>query len=169
VSDDGLPNVYSYETAQPGVLLPAGTYFAMFTAPTSDTIGGVVGNAGAYVADWVYEGVWCSWWGSDTAVLFLNNAFRVVGHVPAATEQITALANLMLATGAKQGIVNSLYAKLKAVQRALTAANAGNRADAMNILGAFINDVNAQSGKALTADQASQLIGVAQRIQAVLG
>jgi len=86
-----------------------------------------------------------------------------------AAEQAAALANLVLATNAKQGIVNSLDAKLGAVQQALTAANAGNRADAASKLNAFINDVAAQSGKALTADQAAQLISTAKQIQALLG
>jgi hypothetical protein len=92
-----------------------------------------------------------------------------VVHVSGAAEQAAALANLVLATNAKQGIVNSLDAKVSAVQNALAAANAGNRADARNQLEAFINDVTAQSGKALTPDQVSQLITAARQIRAALG
>jgi hypothetical protein len=92
-----------------------------------------------------------------------------VVHVRGAAEQAGRLAETVLATNAKQGIVDSLDAKLVAVQAALTAANAGNRADASNKLNAFINDVAAQSGKALTADEAAQLINTAKQIRAVLG
>jgi hypothetical protein len=90
-------------------------------------------------------------------------------HVRGAAEQTSALADLVQATNAKQGIVNSLDAKLNAAQEALAAANADNRADASNKLDAFVNEVAAQAGKALTSDQATQLINAARRIQAVLG
>ncbi len=39
---------------------------------------------------------------------------------------------------------------------AITAANAGNIATACNLLNAFINEVQAQSGKKLTVAQANQ-------------
>jgi len=92
-----------------------------------------------------------------------------VVHVRGASEQASALAELVIATDAKQGILSSLDAKLGALQQALGAANAGSRSDAVNKLGAFMNDVTAQSGRALTQQQASQLIAAAQQIQATLG
>ena len=60
----------------------------------------------------------------------------------------------------------SLSAKVRNAQAALAS---GDTRAACNILGAFINEVEAQSAKSLTAGQANQLIGDAARIQAVLG
>ena len=51
---------------------------------------------------------------------------------------------------------------------ALTAANAGIRANVCSLLSAFINQTTAQSGKALTIDEANQLIANANRIENVL-
>src|SRR5262249_16853547 len=105
--------------------------------------------------------------GVDLAGNTASAGFTV--HVRGAAEQTNTLAELVIATEAKQGVLGSLDAKLGAVQQALAAPNAGNRADAVNKRGAFINDVTAQSGKALTPGQASQLITTAQRIQKTLG
>ena len=51
---------------------------------------------------------------------------------------------------------------------ALEAANAGQREDSANKLGAFMNAVEAQRGKAVTDAQADELITMARRILAVL-
>jgi hypothetical protein len=104
---------------------------------------------------------------TDAAGNVATGSFDV--HVRGASEETSALIDRVLAIDAKQGIVKSLDAKLGAVQQALAAANAGNRADASNTLAAFVNDVDAQAGKGLTGAQASQLIAAAQQIQAVLG
>jgi hypothetical protein len=100
--------------------------------------------------------------GNDTTASFAV-------HVRGAAEQTAELIDLVLTTNAKQGAVNSLTAKLNAVQQALAAANPADRADASNKLDAFINEVAAQSGKALTPTQGSQLLAAAEQIQAVLG
>jgi hypothetical protein len=63
-----------------------------------------------------------------------------------------------------QGISNSLDVKLQKVKDALNAANAGQRSDAINKLGAFINECEAQRGKALTSSLADQLIAHANQI-----
>ena len=68
----------------------------------------------------------------------------------------------------KQGIANSLDAKLQNAMEAYQAANAGNRQDVINKLMAFINAVEAQRGKELTSAQADQLIAEANRILSVL-
>ncbi len=60
-----------------------------------------------------------------------------------------------------QGISNQLDAKLENAVAALTAANAGNREDAINKLQAFINAVQAQQGKQITSVQADSLIQMA--------
>ena len=70
---------------------------------------------------------------------------------------------------ARIGIANSLDTKLANALAALNAANAGNRANVCNVLGAFINETQAQAGKKLTQAQAADLIADANRIRAVLG
>ena len=104
---------------------------------------------------------------SDDAGNHTTATFSV--YVRGAAAQTAALMDLVVATGAKQGVVNSLNAKLAAVQLAVAADNADKRADAAKQLQAFTNEVEAQSGKALSADQASQLIAAAQQIEVVLG
>jgi HYR domain len=93
----------------------------------------------------------------------------VVVHVRGAAEQLSALIDAVVGTDAKQGIVTSLDAKLEAVREALSAANAGSRADACTKLTAFNEEVTAQSGKELTTAQARDLGAAATRIRAVLG
>jgi phage baseplate assembly protein gpV len=82
---------------------------------------------------------------------------------------IRSLSALVLSYNLKQGIASSLNGKLQNVVAALGAANAGQRGDAANKLGAFINAVEAQRGKALTNAQADELVALANRILAVLG
>ena len=64
------------------------------------------------------------------------------------------------------GLQTSLDTKL---QHALDDANAGDTMTACNLMGAFTNEVQAQSGTMLTVDQANQLLAAATQIQAVLG
>jgi len=68
----------------------------------------------------------------------------------------------------QQGIENSLDAKLQNARDSLTAANAGLREDAINKLQAFVNACEAQRDKALTNEQADELIGMANTIIASL-
>lgn len=68
----------------------------------------------------------------------------------------------------KQGIQNSLDAKLENAKKSLEAVKAGNRQDAINKLQAFINECEAQRGKALTNEQADLLISKAQVIITLL-
>ena len=60
-----------------------------------------------------------------------------------------------------QGIVNSLDAKLEAAQRA---DERGQRHTAVNILNAFVHEVEAQTGKHITAEAAAILIRGAQYV-----
>jgi probable HAF family extracellular repeat protein/YD repeat-containing protein len=84
-------------------------------------------------------------------------------------EQLADLIALVKSFNLKQGIANSLDSKLQNVQKALTAANQGDMATACNLLGAFINETQAQSDKEITADQATQLVNAAISIQTALG
>jgi|GEM_PF-2510194 len=86
-----------------------------------------------------------------------------------ASDQISDLIKLVRAFNLKQGIVSSLDAKLQNAQDALTAANRGDKATACNLIGSFINEVQAQTGKAITVDQANRLIAAAKQIRVVLG
>jgi hypothetical protein len=65
-----------------------------------------------------------------------------------------------------KGMENSLVTKLEHAQAALAA---GDTATACSLLGAFINETRAQSGKKLTAEQAAEMISRADQIRAVLG
>jgi hypothetical protein len=89
-------------------------------------------------------------------------------HVRGAAEQLSALIEAVVAVDAAKGIGSSLAAKLQAVQQALASASAGDRADACGKLSAFIQDVKAQSGKALTESQAGDFTAAATRIRNVL-
>jgi len=83
-------------------------------------------------------------------------------------QAINALVSVVESMNLAQGIENSLDQKLQNASAALTAANAANRADAVNKLQAFISATQAQSGNKLTVAQANQLIAEADRIIAVL-
>ena len=89
--------------------------------------------------------------------------------VVGASQQITALVSLVATFNLAQGIDNSLDAKLQNAQAALTAAKSGSNPSACNMLGAFINSVQAQSGNKITTSQAGQLIAAANQIQAAVG
>jgi hypothetical protein len=83
----------------------------------------------------------------------------------------TAIGNLIEVVqqlNLKQGIANSLDAKLQNVKESLTASNADQRNDAINKLQAFINSCEAQRGKALTNEQADMLIAAANYIITML-
>ena len=68
----------------------------------------------------------------------------------------------------QHGIERSLDAKLQNARAALAAARTGNRAAACNLLNAFVNEVQAQSGKSMTPAQAGQLVTMAIQIETSL-
>jgi hypothetical protein len=65
-----------------------------------------------------------------------------------------------------KGVANSLLAKLDAAQAAL---DQGQPGVAVNLLHAFINEVNAQAGKHIVAEHAPHLVEHAQNVIASLG
>ena len=67
------------------------------------------------------------------------------------------------------GLDNSLDAKLDAAINALNDVNENNNVAAINSLQAFINAVQAQSGKAIPVEDANALIVKAQAAIAALG
>ena len=101
---------------------------------------------------------------TDAAHNTTSKTFTVT--VIGAAGQTASLSGLVSSLGLQAGITNSLLVKLAA---ALAAINTGNTATACSTLTAFINEVNAQSGKKITTAEAAQLIAAAIQIQAVLG
>jgi hypothetical protein len=83
--------------------------------------------------------------------------------------QISDLVAMVKTYNLKQGIYNSFDAKLAAAQSALEAAKGKDRASACYQIAAFINEAKAQSGKALTAAQAQQLVASTNGIRLLLG
>jgi len=82
------------------------------------------------------------------------------------TPHVGDLVSLVQSFGLKQGIANSLIAKLGSAQSALAR---GDLSTACGILGAFINEAQAQTGKAITSAQASQLIAMAMAVKSSFG
>jgi len=87
-------------------------------------------------------------------------------HVNGAAEQINNLIAPLQSLGLRSATANSLIVKL---QGAASALDRGNIEAACGTLGAFLNEVNAQSGKKLTADLAAQMTADATRIRGLLG
>jgi len=88
-------------------------------------------------------------------------------QVPSSTtDQIEGLIALVESFGLPRGPENSLITKLEA---ALSALAAGDTATACSSVTSFINETRAQSDKKLTAEQANQLIDVANQIKTDLG
>jgi hypothetical protein len=96
----------------------------------------------------------------------VSTAGSFVVHVKGAAEQISDLISLVNSFNLNHGLQNSLDTKL---EHALDAVNVADTMTACNLMGAFTNEVQAQSGTMLTVDQANQLLAAATRIQAVLG
>jgi hypothetical protein len=96
----------------------------------------------------------------------VSTAGSFVVHVKGAAEQISDLISLVNSFNLDHGLQTSLDTKL---EHALDAVNVADTMTACNLIGAFTNEVQAQSGTMLTVDQANQLLAAATRIQAVLG
>lgn len=79
-------------------------------------------------------------------------------------ELILALRQRVEELNLQRGIESSLDAKLAAVLRALEDAQGGNDGAAANVLAAFVDAVEAQSGIHITEQDAESLVGAAQEI-----
>lgn len=99
--------------------------------------------------------------GLNADLWFISSIPIYVGTVEQLIEQLIGYVE---ALNLKQGIDNSLDAKLQNTLSALEAANAGQRQDAVNKMQAYISAVEAQSGKAISEAGANALIGSAQLI-----
>ena len=96
----------------------------------------------------------------------LTGTIFLAGHLKTPTEQLTDLAAAVQALDTQAGLKNALGAKVQAVQADVADQDVTS---ACNVLGAFLNQVSAQTGKKLTATQASQLTNWANAIRTTLG
>jgi beta-propeller repeat-containing protein len=69
----------------------------------------------------------------------------------------------------RHGIQSSLDAKLQNAIGTLQSANQNDAMTAFNMMGAFINSVQAQAGQAITLTEATRFVAAAKQIQATLG
>jgi Tol biopolymer transport system component len=104
---------------------------------------------------------------ADAAGNVARGSFAVV--VKSAAEQLADLSTIVRAINLKQGIANSLDAKLQDVRDALSSMNGGNSMAACNKLDAALNEIRAQSGKDITVAQAADLIADINRVKLVIG
>jgi hypothetical protein len=87
-------------------------------------------------------------------------------HVKGAAEQTGDLITMVNGLATKSGIRNSLLAKLTA---ALAKLQSKNPAAACGPLEAFVNEVNAQQGKSISASDADALVTAATQVMPVNG
>jgi hypothetical protein len=85
--------------------------------------------------------------------------------VNGAAAQLSGLVTTVTSYNLSHGLQTSLVSQLQAVCADL---EANKQTAACGVIGAFLNQVKAQSGKGLTSAQATQLLTDAQRINAVL-
>lgn len=167
-----------YDTTAPAVTVPAGITLdatspagavVVYAASATDLVDGAVPVSCSKTSGTTFPigvtTVTCT--ASDAAGNTASGTFQVL--VQAAAAQVRNLVALVQGFNLHQGIENSLDAKLQNVLAALNAAQGGNATGACGMLGAFINETSAQSGKKLTVAQANQLIAAAQQIRAVIG
>jgi hypothetical protein len=160
LSHDGDPFTVSYESVAPDVLLGEGTYFALFGAQNQDLGQGLMT---ATIPFTYRSGI--------TRMGFVNliqgtarvspgefAALRILGRVASVADLLAGL----LGDVADVGPGTSLASKVRAAQGAYTA---GRESAACEILGAFINEVEAQAGKHIPIDSANALIAAAGAIK----
>lgn len=100
---------------------------------------------------------------ADAAGNGASASFEV--YVKGAGEQISDLITVVEELEVNRGTKNSLLVKLRLSERFI---ERGHERPACGQLRAFINQVEAQSGRKLTEEQAEQLVASAERIRAVL-
>ena len=93
-------------------------------------------------------------------------AFYIYGTVESVAEGLAGLQTTLAGLGLDRGTLNSFQVKLKGATDALTA---GDETSACRLLQDLINAINAQSGKKLTAAQASALVAEVGRIRGLIG
>jgi type II secretory pathway component PulK len=104
-----------------------------------------------------------SQWSSSAISTGTINVSNTFGIVPP-TEALSELHSHLDALDLPKGIERSLLAKLEATLRILSDDTEINDTAAIQILQAFINEVESLKGKMLTEGQANSLIAKAQEI-----
>jgi hypothetical protein len=100
--------------------------------------------------------------GQGNRVLLSSTQLTTVQRVGASpVEEITELAQLVVAINVDAGIANSLDSKLENAIAAVDDSRRGDNPSAVNMLSGFINAVEAQRDRKLTNGQADQLVGPA--------
>ena len=93
---------------------------------------------------------------------------RDITSINSVVALLDALVTDVISLNSKNGIINSLDAKLSAGLGALDDANENNDIAALNALESFINAVEAQRGTMIEDSDATSLIGQAEAIIAAL-
>ncbi len=106
---------------------------------------------------------------NDDAGAYSGSAYVFVLGELTPQEAIQVLVADVIALNLKQGISNSLDAKLEAVVQALDDLNENNDIAAINTLQAVINAVEAQRGVQIPVADADALITAVQEIISLLG
>jgi hypothetical protein len=163
LSSDGDPLTFSYESVSPNLSLPAGTYFALFGVQPGD-LGTLLNTFGptSYLAGLTPAGFLDPTSGASFASPGEFMAVRILGQVTTAAELLANLASSV--TGLGPG--TSLADKVTTAQSFLTA---NDIPDVCSTLSAFVNEVNAQTGKTISTLQATNLIASAQQVETLLG
>ena len=99
---------------------------------------------------------------SDYTVHETDATLTVLSYADATTDLLTTVNN----AGLDHGIRTALDSKLQA---AITYFNAGDTADGVSQLGAFINQVNAQRGQKIAPATADDFLASAERIIDAVG
>jgi len=102
---------------------------------------------------------------SEIAALYASGPS---GKCASATGLLTTLATFVQTLNLSNGISNSLDMKLQNALQALDSVSAGDKPSACNRMAAFLSEVAAQSGKAITSDQATQLASLGQQVLSAL-
>lgn len=103
---------------------------------------------------------------SGLSLFAVSKALNIVYEIEGAGDKLNDLITQIQGFNLAHGIANSLVVKL---QNDLKSVTAGNFSTACSELSAFISEVQAQSGKALTVAQADQLVSEANQVRAALG
>lgn len=140
----------------------AGTYtvdqIVNITCSASDNLSGIASDSCQNIVGPAYSLPL----GANT---FSATATDVAGNVGSGSTTFTvkvtgaSLGALVQSFVSQPGVASSMLAKLRAAEAAAARGNASAKAGA---IGAFINEVQAQSGKTLTAEQAATLIRLAR-------
>ena len=98
-----------------------------------------------------------------------TNSFSPFILVKGALGQLQDIVRYVNEADLRKGIQTSLDAKLQNAQSAFSSAIGNNYSSVCNMMGAFINNVQAQTGTALNTTEATHLIYAAKQVKATIG